>query len=104
MAKVPALSGTAVGYAKDDKSIFLRDWEHYYHYSFGTNRWSKLKFGKKLIPLTMWSSGSLNFGYSKFIGDLRRIDFSPITKQIPLSFLPSFAKVLIISDQCAGPC
>lgn len=33
LSKFPAVSGTAIGYAKDDKSIFLRDWENYYHYS-----------------------------------------------------------------------
>ncbi len=95
LSKTSPFSGYAVGYAKAGSYLFVRDWENYYHYSFEANIWSKLKFRKKPIKLRNWAPRILN-AYSR---RENKIEFPVLTNQIPLSFLPSFSKILLITDQ-----
>lgn len=95
LAKVPALSGTTIGYATDHNSIFLRDWEDYYHYSFQANTWNKLKFQNKLRTLEQGALKSLAF----FSLNRLQADVFPPTSWITVSYLPTFEKILTISDQ-----
>ncbi len=72
ISRFPVISGIQFGYAKDDKSIFIRDKLNYYLYSFKANTWDKLNLTERLKEIP---NGSI------------------------MSYVPSFDKVLTFTGK-----
>lgn len=88
-----------IGHATDGRSIFVRDVENYYHYSFDVNTWSKLKFKEKPIRLTLWDPKSIQGLQTKVYKLALRIKFPMPSTEIPLVYLPAFGKVMVSAQE-----